>query len=366
MMQEMPRRPARFSRLILLGLVVLLPACARKRRPAVYPTPPPGYAAQPGAQPGVYPQQPGVYPQPGTYTPGAAPVATTPPAPGAPVAPAIPAQPALPPVLIDPINQVDIGFLRGRAQTVMAELVQNLPAAQRARVQNIPLIVDDEVGEVNAFAACTREGKSAMAISDGLLDIQAHLSQAQATDELFGSRKVDEYVRLIAQNQRPKTPIVRPAPGFFNPGQSVDGRKVQRQHQVLDEQLAFVLGHELAHHYLGHLPCTAGAGLSAAEVGRILSDAVPLFNQPNELAADMAGVNNVLTTGSRRATYRLTEGGALLTMRFFAGVDQFSPADILFGFERTHPPPAVRSPVIQQTASAWRATGGQGLPIISF
>jgi hypothetical protein len=26
----------------------------------------------------------------------------------------------------------------------------------------------------------------------------------------------------------------------------------------------------------------------------------------------------------------------------------------------------VRSPVIQQTAAAWRATGGQGLPIISF
>jgi hypothetical protein len=80
----------------------------------------------------------------------------------------------------------------------------------------------------------------------------------------------------------------------------------------------------------------------------------------------MAGVNNVLTTGANRQGYRYTEGGALLTMQFFSGVDQFSPLDILFGFERSHPPPALRSPVIQQTAATWRSTGGKGLPILSF
>lgn len=330
---------------ILLTLTV---ACARQRRPAVYPTPMPGYSNQPT---NAYPTQP---PAPG------APVAH----PGAPPT-AVAAPPSLAPVLVDPINLVDIGFLRGRAQAVLTELVTHLPAAQQSRVRGIPLIVDDEVGEVNAFAACTREGKAAMAISDGLLEIQAFLAQAMAVDELFGQRKVEEYIRLIAQNQRPKAPIVRPAPGFFDPGHAVDGRKVQRQHQVLDEQLAFVLGHELAHHYLGHLPCTAGS-LTASEVNRILSDSVPLFNQPNELAADMAGVNNLLTTGARRGSYRFTEGGALLTIRFFSGIDQFSATDILFGFERTHPPPAVRSPIIQQTAAAWRSTGGQGLPILSF
>jgi hypothetical protein len=54
----------------------------------------------------------------------------------------------------------------------------------------------------------------------------------------------------------------------------------------------------------------------------------------------------------------------MLTMQFFAGLDQLTPADILFGFERSHPPPALRTPVIQQTAAAWRATGGVGLPIL--
>jgi hypothetical protein len=272
----------------------------------------------------------------------------------------------LPPVAFDPINSIDLGFLRSRAASMLAELVANLPAPQQARVRGIPLITDSTVGEVNAFASCTSDGKTAMAITDGLLDIQAHLSQARAIDELFGSHKVDEYVRFIAQTQRPKTPIAQPPAGMFDPNQTVDGRKVARQHEILDEQLGFVMGHELAHHYLGHLPCTANTSLTAADVARVLSDAVPLFNQPNEIAADMAGTNNILTTGAHRSGYHLTEGGALLTMQFFAGIDQWSPIDILFGFERTHPPPAVRTPIIQQTAAAFRAAGGQGLPILSF
>jgi hypothetical protein len=80
----------------------------------------------------------------------------------------------------------------------------------------------------------------------------------------------------------------------------------------------------------------------------------------------MVGINNTLSTGARRADYKLTEGGALLTMQFFAGLDQLTPADILFGFERSHPPPQLRTPIIQQTAATWRATGGVGLPIITF
>jgi hypothetical protein len=117
---------------------------------------------------------------------------------------------------------------------------------------------------------------------------------------------------------------------------------------------------------LGHLPCTAVTPLSLAQLGAVLSDAVPAFNQPNEMAADMVGINNTLSAGARRTDYRLTEGGALLTMQFFAGLDQLTPNDILFAFERSHPAPQLRTPIIQQTAATWRATGGVGLPILSF
>jgi hypothetical protein len=202
-----------------------------------------------------------------------------------------------------------------------------------------------------------------VAITDGLLDISAHLAQCMATDELFGTQKVDEYIGFVARYQRPKQPIVRPAAGFFLPAQHTDGRKVQRQHQVFDEVVAFILAHELAHHYLNHLPCTAQGGIGAGDLARALSGAVPLFNQPNEVAADVSGIQNVLQTGSRQTGYRWTEGGGLLSMRFFSGLDRFSPIDILFAFEHSHPPPQLRVPIIQQTASGWRALGGRSVPL---
>jgi hypothetical protein len=267
-------------------------------------------------------------------------------------------------VAYDPINATEINFLRGKAQQLLTELVANLDAQKKAKVNGIPLIVDDRPGQVNAFAACTSGGKAAMAITDGLLDIEAHLARCKATDEVFGGQKTKQYIQLIAQNQKPNQPIVQPAAGFFDPTQDADGRKVKRQHEILEEQIAFVLGHELGHHYLGHLPCTAGGGAPAPPGSHVRPRGSPGFNQPNELAADVAGTNNVLTTGSHRGSgYHLTEAGGLLTMEFFSGMDSMSPIDIVFGFERTHPPPQIRIPVIQQAAASWRSTGGQGWQI---
>jgi hypothetical protein len=340
-------RPSAF--LLCLFLAV---GCKKREPQAQYPTYPGGYPAQnpaqypPGAQP---PQQAPPVAQPGQTA--IAPVPQTPQAP-------LPAGP-------DPINQIDLVFLRNQGTGILRELVAALPPLQQGRVANIPLVVDSTVGEVNAFATCTREGRAAMAITDGLLEIQAQLARSRAHDEVGGTRKVDEYIQLIARNQRPKQPIVRPAAGFFDPRLENDPRKVKRQHELLEEQIAFVLGHELAHHYLNHLPCTGAGALGTAEVARLLSDAIPAFNQPNELAADISGTNDALTAGARRSGYQFTEGGAMLTMQFFSGLDASSPADI-FNFERSHPPPAVRIPVIQQTAAAWRTTGGRGLPYPFF
>src|SRR6185503_4133940 len=182
----------------------------------------------------------------------------------------------------------------------MRELVLALSGNYQSRVANIPLIIDDKVGEVNAFAACTEGGKAVMAISDGLMEIQANLAQAQATDDVFRTRKVDEYIAFLAKNQKQNQPIVKPPPGFWDPAQRSDSRKVKRQHEVLDEELGFVLGHELAHHYNGHLPCTAGGNVTPGEIGRVLGNAVPIFNQPNEAFADNAGTVNVLDAGKRR------------------------------------------------------------------
>jgi hypothetical protein len=324
----------------LLALTLAAVGCKHDEPAAAYPTYPTQYA---------YPGQPPPNAVPGT--PAASPVAAPAPAPL---------------VTNDPINATDLPFLRAEAASVMRELISTLPPLQQGRVANVPIVIDGTPGEVNAFATCTKDGRAAMAVTDGLFDIQAHLARARAYDEAAGTSKVAEYVQLIARGQQPKHPIVQPPPGFFDPRVDNQPNKVLRQHEVLDEEIAFVLGHELAHHYLGHLPCTGGGNLAPQEIARVLADAVPLFNQPNEIAADISGLNDTLTTGARRAGYHFTEGGALLTMQFFAGLDQMTVTDLLFSFERDHPPPAVRTPIIQQTANAWRATGGRGLPYPFF
>jgi hypothetical protein len=244
---------------------------------------------------------------------------------------------------------------------VVGELIGALPPTQSALMQPIPLVFDDKPGEVNAYAACT-SGKALMAITDGLLEIEAQMARAKATDEIFGTRKLDAYLKFVAQNQKPGQPIVRPAVGFWDPVQDIDGRKVGRQHGLFDEAVGFVLGHEMAHHYLLHTGCVGRPDLPVTpqDLGRVLSNAVPMFNQPNEVAADTNGTNNVLNAGTRRQGYRWTEGGALLTLYFFDAVRDLSPVEsVLFAFELSHPDPAVRIPIVQQTANTWRASGGK-------
>jgi hypothetical protein len=243
----------------------------------------------------------------------------------------------------------------------MGELIAALPTGAKAKVQNIPFIADPTPGEVNAFAGCDDQGQPFMAITDGLLEVSAYIAQFKATDEVFGTRKVDAYVAHLAKNQRPNQPIARPPVSMIDPFQHIDGRKVARQRQVFDEMIAFVLGHELGHHHLGHTGCANGGGsrgVSPADLGRILSRTMPVFNQLNESGADIAGTNNLLSAGARRQGYRWTEGGAIVTLNFFAQLEQVTAATIVFVFQRTHPHPLLRIPVVQQTASTWRLTGG--------
>src|SRR5262249_41748694 len=162
-------------------------------------------------------------------------------------------------------------------------------------------------------------------------------------------QKLDLYLQVLARDQRPHQAIVTPPAGLVDPVQHADYRKVVRQHQLFEEQLAFVLGHELAHHHLGHTgrangPSGHRSG-TRGDLGRLISRVLPLANQPNEVAADVAGINTLLTAGSRRQTFRWTEEGALLTLQFFSRLDQLTPQSIVFGFGSSHPNPALRVPV---------------------
>ncbi len=375
------RRTAALSLAALVAVGVAGPGC--KRESQSQPPMQGGYGQGYGA-PGQYPQQ--GYPQQGYpqqgypqqgqgYPPGQyVPPGAQPGRPAGPTAQPFPQQqppsptplPSGPPVANDPINAIDIGWLRGQAGTVLSELIAALPAAAQARVRGIPFVADPTIGEVNAFAACDDAGMPLMAISDGLLEIQAFTAQFKATDEIFGTRKHDQYLNVIAQGLRPKQPLPRPPPSMIDPMQHTDARKVARQHQIYDEMTAFVLGHELGHHHLGHTGCANGQGgsrgVTPSDFGRILSRTLPLFNQTNEIAADVAGTNNLLTAGARRQGAKWNEEGAMMTLGFFAKLDQLTVETVALGFLLTHPHPVIRIPIVQQTANQWRASGGNPTP----
>ena len=261
----------------------------------------------------------------------------------------------------DPINTVDIDYLRRTAQSVLGELVAALPPASQAKVQGIPFATDAKVGEVNAYAGCEHR-QPFMAVTDGLLQIEAYMAQLRATDEVFGTRKLDGYLQMVARDQKPDQPIVTPPQGFVDPRQHVDPRKVARQHQLLEEQLAFVLGHELGHHHLGHTGCANGQpGDPLSEMlkmgARLGSKVVPTFNQPNELAADSIGIDDVLAAGARRQGYHWTEGGAMLTLHFFSKLQELTLESLALSILSSHPNPAFREGPIRQEVARFRATG---------
>jgi len=270
------------------------------------------------------------------------------------------------PVTNDPINRYDQGYLRARAQAVLKRLVAALSEPQRSQMRPIPLGFDGRPGEVNAFAACVK-GRAFMVMTDGLMEIQAQMARAQAHDERFGTGKLDAYAAFVAKGQRKGRAVPRPPPSFYDAAKDQDGRKVARQRHLLDEGLAFVLGHELAHHYLSHTGCvgTDATALTPADVARAVTIKVPAFNQANELASDLYGIQNVLAAGrSEQPAWR--EDGALLTLRFFLEVRRVHGGDVLFSFQSTHPHPNVRRPVVTQAAETWRRTGGQALPVLKL
>jgi hypothetical protein len=347
------------SRSLCLAAALCLAGC-EATAPAQYPQGgyPPGQLDPQGAYPpGQLPPQ-GAYPGGGQLPPGGQwPQGAYPAYPAGPGSP----QGAYLPPTNDAINAMDMNVLRATAASVLGELTNALAPAEQAKVRGIPFVPDVKPTEINAYAACDEKNMPRMSITDGLLQIEAYIAQLKATDEVFGTQKLDRYLTALAQTQKPGEPIMPPPAGLIDPAQHTDGRKVMRQQQIFEEQLAFVLGHELAHHYLGHTGCAIGQSgdraVTPADLLRRASQVAGVVNQPNEVAADWSGVGNLLAAGSRRQGYRWTEQGALLTLDFFARLDKLTVGKLFTAFFDSHPNPTWRVPGVNQAAACFRKTG---------
>ncbi len=119
------------------------------------------------------------------------------------------------------------------------------------------------------------------------------------------------------------------------------------------DELAFVIGHEAAHHIEGHIAQTQVSATTGAILGNVLGSAIGLDTQAVEIATNIGG-----TVGARRFSKefeleadalgaRITEAAGYDAMR---GVLYFAEAaDPGNRFLGTHPPNAERIRIVQRT-----------------
>lgn len=329
----------RHHSLTLAALWLFLSGCPDMSAPPMAQPPPPPYPyapqypAPPYAQP-QYPQQ----------------------------QPPYPTQPAPVP---QPVQGGQLAALVGAAawqaetRAVLDELKANLSPDKQQLVAGIPLQFDPDPTQVNAFAGCDDSGAPFIAGTEGLLEAVDGIAQTKATDQLFGTRTYDAYSSAVTPSLvSPQGGSAMLSGGIIAPQYWSDPGRITRAHQIFDEMVGFTFGHELSHHYLGHTGCAhgqpQGVPPAVSNLGRLLS-AVPLFNQPNEIAADSAGCVNVLDAGRARSSraYRWNEEGGLFLLDFFARMEGAAGSNPLMGFLRTHPNPGLRIPIVQGVATTW-------------
>lgn len=339
----MPVKSVRSLLLVAATLAACTPSASRPQGGAA-PAPPPPYGQPP---PYGYPQQPPpAQPQPYPQQP---PQQQPPPAPQQ--------RPLLPPLVGVPAMQQEV-------RSILAELIDALPAHQQSLVRGIPLEFDPTI-EVNAFAGC-ENGRPFMAATAGMLEAVDAIAQTKATDELFGTQTYEAYSAAVlpklakSANASPALP-----PGIIPAHLGPDPRRWSRAREIFDDTIAFTFGHELAHHYLGHTGCAngqpMGPGPDPTKLGRMLT-VVPVFNQVAEAHADSAGCENTLAAGRRRRPrYEWSEYGGVTLLDYFARIERAGggggPLSLLHpvGFLRSHPNPLARIPLVQTVARSWRA-----------
>jgi hypothetical protein len=250
---------------------------------------------------------------------------------------------------------------QGEVRSVLNELIANLSPDKQAKVQGIPMVFDNNPNSINAFAGCDEKGAPFIAATEGLLQAIDAISQTIAQDDLYGTHTYDQYTSTVLPRLAQSAGASPALPLGIIPFNTVlDPRRLSHAREIFDDITAFTFGHELSHHYLGHTGCANGqpgaVGLTPAALGQIVTRVIPGLNQPMEVAADSAGVVNVLDAGrARRPNFAWSERGALLILDFFSRLDRaagLSPINPI-GFLQTHPHPALRIPIVQAVAQNW-------------
>ena len=259
-------------------------------------------------------------------------------------------------------------YMRQRPATVIAELISALPDISKAKVKGIPLQVIEDPKEVNAFAGCSQKGGAFMGITAPLLLIMARTSEARAFDELYGTAKYAELSNGIATEVRAqKTVAGPPAVSYRSPRRSILASWRAKIFSSMSRwRSSWGTNSRTTTADTPDAPMVRRPAASRRRTWAAYCRApCPLFNQPNEIEADVQGTWNLLDTGSHRQGGNWTEEGALMALDFFSRLESLGVENVLLGFLLTHPLPQFRLPIVQNAAAQWRNNGGKA-PVFPF
>ena len=254
-----------------------------------------------------------------------------------------------------------LGLTIAHRQTTeeLEALTRRLPPEVRRRLVGVYVAFDPSVTDVGSMAACDDDGDYVVVVSDALLRLADFVAQAEATDEIFWTHKLDEYAALLAESQRSGTRSLPPPPGFFGATRVRSARELDVESSRFREIVAGVLAHELAHLIQSDLVCPNPTAThergddewTREEREHALTVAQKLYTPARVLAADGAGIDRLLDSGK-------TEQGELAWLFTLDRIERASreradPA-ALSTYLRLHEACGVRMEVARAAANRWR------------
>ncbi len=240
------------------------------------------------------------------------------------------------------------------ARDALGALVAHLSPDDKKRLTGLYVAFDESATDINALAACDDDGDYVVVVSDALLRLATTVAQAEATDEVFGTHKLDEYAAFLAGSQAEGVRALPPPAGFFDAAQARAPAKLALEAVRLREIAGAVVAHELQHLVQGDLVCPNPTAThergddvwTREEREHALAVALKIYATGRVLAADGAATTRLLDAG-------MTELGNLGWLSVVSRIEG-TPAEKGSTYLALHHDGGVRAEVVRAAADQWR------------
>jgi hypothetical protein len=256
---------------------------------------------------------------------------------------------------VDRAPGVNVKLLRNAAVEELEVALVSLAREGRLAPVGVYVAFDTSRTDVSAMVGCDDDGDYVVVLSDALLSFASFVAEAEATDETFGTHKVEQYARFLADAEGGARSTTRarplpPPPGFYELGQARAPRKLALERARFSEIVASVVAHELGHLLAAELTCSNPTATheigddewTADERAHALDAAGAVYAPESVASADAFATTLLLETGR-------TERGSIAWLRTI----EHEGASTYLRLHRGKVD-ASRSESVRQVAEAWR------------